>query len=198
MRRRQGHRRLPRRVGAAIGIVEQAEPLLGGEDPANGVVEQGHQRRISRQRRPQSVEVKLARHVHVDSGGERQRRRFRSARRDAVALQLGDAHPVAHHHPLPAPEVAQRTPHQRAIGGIGTESTALKAAMNDPAPARRRMKGRQIDLFNVRTPMSRRHSRGRRLRRAVRRNAGGRHDRPARRLVSPGSRAPGAAITEPR
>ena len=113
--RAEHRRRLKRRV-AAIGVVEQPEPLLDREHASDGAVERLHHRRIVPRAPLELGGVEAAVHVHVDPGAERERRRVGIAARDAMGAKLGNAVPVADHEARPVPGPAKGAGQEVAIG----------------------------------------------------------------------------------
>ena len=90
---------------AAIGIIEQAKPLLQLEHPPHAGVDRGHRYEAAFQRLRQALDVGAARHIDVDAGVEGERRSLDEVRRNAMIEEFRDSVVVADQDALEADDV---------------------------------------------------------------------------------------------
>ena len=147
VRRRQDLRLLPRRVAVAVGIVEQAEPLLGEQDAAHRTIERRHRDPAGAHLGDQLVDVGLRDHLHVDAGGEGEPACLGAVGRQSVLDQLADRLPVADHEPAPAPLAAQDALEQSCVRARRHAADVVEAAhQRGDTRVHRGAEGRQVDL----------------------------------------------------
>ena len=137
-------------VEAAKGIVEQAEPLLGGQHAAAGGVDLMLGNAAFRHQFRQMLEIALAHQVDIDAGIEGEQRRFLAVGCHAMIHQLGDGGVVRHDQPVEAPLSAQQIAQQFAVCGAGDAGEIVEAD-HDGADARldRRLERRQHHIVHA-------------------------------------------------
>jgi hypothetical protein len=132
------HLPLARSVAVTVGVVEQAERLLGPQHSQHGRIDHGRGKRAGAHLGDQ-VEVRGARHLDVHPGPECPCRRLGPVSGDAMLEQLLHSGPIAHHQPAESPALAEHIT-QEPFAGVRRGAADLVERRHDragPCPHRR-------------------------------------------------------------